>query len=400
MGCASATEDMMGFRTRLWCLSVTIAPFLAVTVVYLIARIWALRGFAHTITPLPLSSVLFTIPSVLLRYLRMIVWPRGLSCYYDTPYIRAPSLGGLGVSLLLLAGVAGALAFWFRKLRKDSRAQAKTVAFLAFWTVLAVMPVLNFRLLPEGEIVHDRYAYLPMVGFVILAALGLRQAGASLGRCFPRPIWGLTGMGALAVLMAIATARQSLYWSDDLTLYHRAHEVAPRNLSATTSLAAAAAERGMEGAAVALYRQALAVEPDFWRANVNLGYLLYARGDFAGAAPHFQRACAANPWDGDQFLYLGMSLLRLGRPGEAERAVRSALLVRPNGDSYHLGLGMVLLQEEKLIEAKQELESELARNPSCAQASALLAEVNRRLVTAAQGDNTMHSPMAGPRHVK
>jgi len=255
------------------------------------------------------------------------------------------------------------------------------MAFASLWMAVTLLPVLNFRFLPESEIAHDRYIYLPSVGFVILVALAARRAMGRAGNSVKRPAWALLGAVVASSVMGIATARQCLFWSDDLTLNHRAHEIAPHNVSATTSLAAAVAERGMEGAAMTLYQQALAVRPDFWRANVNLGYLYYAHGDFSTAASFLARASKADPTDGDQFLYLGMALLRMGRFAEAEEASRTALLVRPQGKNYHLGLGMVLKAEGKLGEAKQEIEAELSKYGQNAQAKALLEDINRELNT-------------------
>ena len=131
------------------------------------------------------------------------------------------------------------------------------------------------------------------------------KAAGGVARSFRRPAWALLGASVLSVAMGYATARQSLFWSDDLTLNYRAHEIAPHNVSATTSLAAAVAQHGMDGAAMTLYQQALAIQPEFWRANVNLAYLYYAQGNYPEAARFFARACAADPTDGDQFLYLG-----------------------------------------------------------------------------------------------
>jgi Flp pilus assembly protein TadD len=196
--------------------------------------------------------------------------------------------------------------------------------------------------------------------------------------------------------MGFATLRQSLYWSDDLTLNFRAHEIAPHNVSATTSLAAAVAKRGMDGPAMALYQQALAIQPDFWRANVNLAYLYYAHGNFPEAGYFFARACAADPTDGDQFLYLGMALLRMGQFTEAEKAVSTALLVRPQGKNYHLGLGMVLRGEGRLVEAQTEIERELAENPQNTQAQALQKEVVQQIQAAPEKLLSRRPPNASP----
>ena len=367
-------------------------PFWVVILAYLPLRIWALKGFAHVITPLSLSQEVFTIPSVLLFYLRLLVWPSGLSCYYDTPYISRPSWQGFVLPAALLTAVAAALAFWYGRTRRSAPEKAKAIAFACLWMVLTLLPVLNFRYLLEGEIAHDRYVYLPSVGFVLVVAVALRQVMDLAPRSFRRPAWALLVALVFSAVVGTATARQSLFWSDDLILNYRAHEIAPHNVLATTSLAAAVAQHGMEGAAMALCQQALAINPNLWRANVDLAYLYYAGGNFPEAARYFGRACAIDPTDGNQFLFLGMSLLRLGQLSEAENAARTALLVRPHGKGYHLGLGMVLKQEGKLAEAKQEIGAELAADGQNAQASALLDQVVRQMQAHSGSPSARPSP--------
>ena len=368
-----------GIPARLRSALLAAVPFWAVLLIYVPLRIRALKGFTHVVTPLSLAKELLTLPSILLFYLRLLIWPTGLSCYYDTPYISSLGFHDFILPSAVLAVIAAMLAFWYLRTRRGSPQEAQAIAFACLWMILTVLPVLNFRLLPENEIAHDRYIYLASVGFAILVALALRQAMRGAGESFNRPAWSLAGALVLSLVMGWATVSQSLYWADDLSLNFRAHQIAPRNVSATTSLAAAVGQRGMDGEAVALYRQALAIQPNFWRANVNLAFLEYAHGDYADAARYFERACAADPTDGDQFLYLGMALLRLGRPGDAENAIRTALLVRPRGRDYHLGLGMVLRAEGKLPEAREEIASELVADPQNAQAKNLREEVNRQM---------------------
>jgi Flp pilus assembly protein TadD/uncharacterized membrane protein len=337
---------------------------------------------------------------VLIFYLRLLVWPLGLSCYYDTPYISAATLRGF---FLPLAGVLAALALllgWYFRTRRARPAEARTLAFAGLWMALAILPVLNFRLLPEGEIAHDRYLYLPSVGFSIIVALALRQALRGRGYFQTRPAWVAVGTVVACLLMGFATLRQSLYWSDDLSLNFHAHEIAPHNVSATTSLAAAVAQRGMEGPAMTLYQQALAIQPEFWRANVNLAYLYYGQGNYPEAARYFARACADDPTDGGQFLYLGMALLRMGRHSEAEKAVRTALLVRPQGKDYHLGLGMVLRGEGKLSEARQEIGAELFEDPQNPEARTLLDEVAREMEAQAGRSSAEQVPKSRPIIIK
>jgi Flp pilus assembly protein TadD len=357
-------------------------PYWLVVLLYLPLRIWALKGFSHVITPLSLARQIYTLPSVLLFYVRLLVWPTGLSCYYDTPYVSSPSFRQFLLPLLGLALIAAGLALWYRRVRRqeaaksgdgrEPRRKAQSIAFACFWMLVTLAPVLNFRFLPANEIAHDRYLYLPSVGFVILAGAALERVWR---QAVARPAWAVLAGVALFGGLGYSTARQCLFWSDDLTLNYRAHQIAPHNVAATTSLAAAVAAGGMDRTAMALYRQALAVDPNFWRANVNLAYLYYVHGNMPEAARWFARACESDPTDGDQFLYLGMSLLRLGRLDEAEKAVRTALLVRPQGKDYHLGLAMVLEAAGRRAEVKQELAAELSAHPDNATARDMLKRI-------------------------
>lgn len=382
-------------------------PYWLVVLAYVPLRVRALKGFAHVVTPLPISQEILTVPSVLLFYLRLMVQPHGLSCYYDTPYVSSPSWKGFIFPAVVLGAVALVLAYWYWRAKRSAPSDARAIAFATLLMLVTVAPVLNFRYLPEGEIAHDRYVYLPSVGFVILLALLLVRILANAvhhnasheSAPLPQRLLGLLVL-CLMASTGYLTLRQTLFWSDDLTLNFRAHQIAPGNVYATTSLAAALMEKGMDGPAMALYQQALATQPNFWRANVNLGYLYYSHGSYPDAARYFARSCSVDPTDGDQFLYLGMSLLRSGRTPEAENAVRTALVVRPQGRNYHLGLAMVLAQEGRLAEAKQEIGAELAEDPQNAQARELLGVVEKRTEALAGKAGADRAPSSGPTHLK
>ncbi len=352
-------------------------PFWGLMLIYVPVRVWALRGFAHVVTPLPPATQVYTMPSVMVFYLRLLVWPVGLSCYYDTPYVSSPAWRDFVLPTAILIALAAGLAYWHWRTRRRSPDEAHAIEFAALWMILTLVPVLNFRFFPAGEVAHDRYVYLPSVGLVLLLAIALRQVLRAAPSRLRRPAWVLLALAALA--LAGATVRQTLFWSDDLTLSVRSHAIAPHNLYATSSLGAAVAARGMDGAAIALYQEALAIDPSFWPANRNLAYLYFAHGNYPEAAHFFAQSCAAGPQDGDQFLFLGLALLHTGRLSEAEKALRTALALRPFGKNYHLGLAMILKQEGNLAAAKEELEKELAADPQNDHARTALADVTKEL---------------------
>ncbi len=354
-------------------------PYWVVVAIYVPVRIRALKGFSYDVTALPLGRMLLTIPTVLLFYLGKLIWPTGLSCFYDTPYVTSPNWRQFVLPVIVWVVLAAALAYWHRRTRQSAPQEGRAIAFACVWMVLTLIPVLNFRVFPASEIAHDRYAYLPSVGFAVLAAIALRQAASALPNPLRRPVAVLPAALALFVAMGYAAYRQTLYWFDDLTLNSHALQIAPQNVSAMTNLGAALAKRGKDAAAMELYQRALGINPQFWAATVNVGYIYFGREEYQEAARYFVRACSLDPTDGDQFAYLGMTLLRLGKLKEAEGAVRFALLMHPQGRNYHLALSEVLEAEGRQREARQEMETEIAGDPSNWQAKQMLRDLEQRM---------------------
>lgn len=362
-------------RAALRCL----LPYVAVMAIYLFVRAWALKGLAHVVTPLALTTILLTVPFVLAFYIRLLAWPVGLSPYYDTPYVTHPGLRSfvLPLGVVLLAVVV--LFAWHRRTRESAKSESRAIAFLGFWIFLPLVSVLNFQLLPAGEIAHDRYLYLPSVGFSLLVALALGRLKIGRKQWLGRPTSQVVATASLMLALGFGTVTQSLYWADELTLDSHAYAVAPGNVAATTSLAAAAAARGMDAAALELYKRALDRRPDFWRANVNLAYLYFKLGNWAEADRYFTRSTTIDPTDGNQFMYLGLTRMEEGRLAEAEAAVRRALEVRPDAPGYQFSLGVILEREGKLEAAGQAFREELVQNPDYPGAADRLAEVEKTL---------------------
>ena len=71
--------------------------------------------------------------------------------------------------------VLGLLAWlWARRLGKASPVDQRLAAFAWAWILIPFIPLLDLSVLPVGEIAHDRYLYLPSIGFSILLAMALR----------------------------------------------------------------------------------------------------------------------------------------------------------------------------------------------------------------------------------
>ena len=355
-------------------------PYLAVTLVYLFARVLALKGFSHSVTYIAPLALALTLPSVVLFYLKLLCWPAGLSAFYDLPIVARPGFLDFILPALVIGAIVLALGIWSRRTRGAALAdfpglESRAVIFASLWLALPLLPVLNLRVFPADELVQDRYLYLPSVGFTILIALAYRHLRVGRASLIGRPAAQALLPLALAAVLGAGTVHQSRYWSDEYLLFSHSHEVAPRSNMAEASLAAKECERKNFLSCIDLSQQVLARDPGFWRANMNLAYTYYELGKFDEAAKYFRRGIASNPTDGNQYVYLGMTLLSLGHPKEAEADVRQGLLVRPNGPNYHYFLGLILKAQGDLSAALAEFQAELTRDPGNERARAQAAEI-------------------------
>ena len=79
---------------------------------------------------------------------------------------------------------------------------AYLVAFASPWMLLPILPLLNLTVLPMGDFIHDRYLYLPSVGWAMLVAMALAHLDLPQAIAF-NP---LATLGALVFLLGGAAA--------------------------------------------------------------------------------------------------------------------------------------------------------------------------------------------------
>ncbi len=341
--------------------TVRVVPFVLLTFGYLAMRWHVLHGLGHTMTPLAVSTIIFTWPHLLLFYFSHLVWPFNLSVFYNVPYVRTPGLQSFFLPLAGLVAV-GWLA-WFLARRLSKTSDRRLAIFAGAWVLIPFIPLLDLSVLPIGEIAHDRYLYLPSIGFSILAAMALRRIRFGRLKLFGLPAWQTAAVLSLALVFGISTALQDQYWANDLTLYARGVERTPHNLLARTNLGNAMGEDGHYAQALELYRQVLAQNPNFWLAVYNMGYTSYRMGNLPQAEKYFQRAIAINGVDSDEYFYLGLTWLKLGHVNDAEKAVRHALKLQPGGLAYHFALGMILKLKGNIPGALAQFKEELRNFP-------------------------------------
>src|SRR5207245_10530356 len=163
------------------------------------------------------STIVFTWPSLIWFYIKLLIWPSGLSAFYDTPYVTRPGMNNLVLPALAVASTAFIMWAWARKTPSAPSSESlgprsRVVAFCSAWLVLPVLPLLNLTYLPLNDIAHDRYMYLPLVGFSMIAAVALHSLRMVRATLFGEPAVAVMAAGAVCLALVLPTAVQSRLW--------------------------------------------------------------------------------------------------------------------------------------------------------------------------------------------
>ena len=338
-------------------------PYALVTLAYVGIRYRVLGGFAHPVTLMPVSTIVFTWPSLLFFYIKHLVWPLGLCAFVHLPYVTQASSPNFFVPLAVVIAVAISLGVWHHQLARSSPELARVQAFACAWLVVPLMPLADLSLLARGEIAHDRYLYLPMIGFGILVGLALRPLSRLPLRAFGEPAFQCVAFLLLAAVLGTLTTAQDIYWANNFLFFTRGAEVVPSNNAAVTNLADVYGGLNQFGAALALYHAVLKRDPGYWPANYNLGYTDYRLGNLTGADKYLRRAVAIKDTFPSAFFFLGLTALKRGHDDMAEASIRRAIQLDPGGLAYHLALGLLLKQHGNLQGALQQFELEHKYHP-------------------------------------
>jgi tetratricopeptide (TPR) repeat protein len=290
--------------------------------------------------------------------------PVGLCPFYDISYVPGPTLAGFFVPMLVLAVLGVGMWLWARR--------SRTAAMAIFWTVFPLLAVLNLRVFPADEIAHDRYLYIPSIGFSLLAALGLRwlqQRWRTAALRIPR----LSAMDparlnlvlplVIATILGAGTALQAKMWQNEIVLYARALTIAPRSATVRNNLGTAFINKGLYQDAVRVLLPLLEQDPQNWYPAFNLGIAYEKLGDWGASEDFFNRAMAINPADSRPLYQKGVIELQSGHLDEASGYARKAVQLSPDRPGYHFLLGMILKEQKQFPDALIEFRMELAGHP-------------------------------------
>lgn len=328
----------------------------------------------------PMATFLTMLP-VLALYLKLLIWPTGLSAMYD-PAIRTGidwSVAG-GGGLLVLAAAGGVLLF-----QKNRR--------LFFWYGLFFLGLLPVsQIVPISTLMNDRYLYFPLLG--ASACFGFLVSSLASGSVAHRVAAGAL-IGLILLALPVLSFFRAGVWKNELTLWRDAAEKSPANTVALYGFGQALQNSGDLDAARNIYERILQHSPRHLDTLIHLAaiyrfknlplegrsYLLdvtryyprlptgyadlgmnyYQTGDFAKAETAFRTVLALQPQSRDATWYLGIIALRTKRPAEARDFFRKVISIGGTNADIEYNLACAESMSGHPREALQHLESALKR---------------------------------------
>lgn len=244
------------------------APYALLATLFFALRIVVLGGLAKPVDGAPSAGeAILSIPAVAAFYLKQIVVPAVYSVNHALRPVAEISASGFFLPLAVL--VIAVAFFWFA----CKRSPAGPIGFAIL--VLPLLPALNITAFPAEQIVHDRYLYLPLLGFLALT-VPLLEVLLSRVSAERKGILLAVIVAAAAFPLAMRSHTYAKVWRSDLALWEHAVTVDANSASNFSQYGSALEQEERFAESVKAYNRSLDITPSALaylgraRANIRL----------------------------------------------------------------------------------------------------------------------------------
>lgn len=353
---------------------------------------------------LPPATWFLTQTSVVpFEYFRKMLFPFNMNIDIGFPILTdwLQMENGLGIIALGLF-----IFFWIQLSNRSSKpdsleVERRFVGFGMAWILLTLLPTSSF--IPLLDVAVEHRTYLPMVGFVFLAAGAFGYVRA--WDILPAPSFPekkLVHSCAILILLSFSTGVmvRNGDWKDEVTLWSDAKKKSPNLVRPYNNVGEAydklgkydEAIREFEGAlkidpnyffglnnlgniygkqrklpeAISYFQRALEQKPDYSPAHYNIARAFHLTGKRQEAAESYRKAIKSNPYFEQAFYNLAYLSMELSRFDEAIQNFNKFLVMQPNHSKAHFGLGNGLMMKGQLDLALAEYRKSAELDPSFA----------------------------------
>lgn len=327
-------------------------PFFVLSAISVFLSFLSMRrlGITTSTDLIPLKLRLANAAISYVRYIDKILCPRNLAVFYPYP-MEVMIWRSLG-AVLLLACISLVLIWVFRKKAYLS------VGWL--WFIGTLVPVIGLVQAGLWPAIGDRWAYVPMIGLLIIVAWAAGDLVAKWRLPISMPI-----LAACACLSALAfcTYRQVGYWRNNHTLFGHALDVTTDNYIAHLGLGNALIKDHRTADAMSHYQKALEIHPAYADAHYNLGVAFALQAAYEQAITEYRIALDLDKNHIKARLRLAEALTRTGKLDEAITHFEKLMQTRSDDVEVLNNYALALVQKKRTAQAIELYDKALRIDP-------------------------------------
>ncbi len=312
------------------------APFFALSLASAITTLWAQRvdGALRSLDTHSLPKRLFIAVHAVAFYLHKLILPVNLSPYYPMPFSTKLTSATFIISLMVIILITLLCLLALKKKQKWP------ITIWAFYLV-TLLPVSGLVTV-GGEAVANRYAYIPTMGFLLLAGVLISKiAGHGTVLNKSTATAGAILLAALS-LLTFATIKQEAIWKGTVPLMSRAIKLYPWQAAIPYNNRGFVYEaEGKLQLALDDYNKAITITPKFHDAYNNRG-ILYSKSSLLNLAlDDFSNAISIDPLSAKAYSNRGAVYMKMGEYTLALRDLKKAVELDPKNMKALYNLSLV-----------------------------------------------------------
>ena len=307
--------------------------------------------------------------TVVMNYLRKLVWPSGLNLDPEWPLYESLLRGPVILAVEGIAIIIGVAVWLARRYHRDVRFSMVLAFVLWFFATIVV----SSGLVPLPDLMAEHRSYLPSVGIFIAIACLFDWARCSLpsgGR------WLATLAAAVAVgTLSIATVKRNGVWRSATSLWEDTVTKSPGNYRVWSNLGASYVNDGKLEKGVIALRKSVALNPKFDVAYLNLASALnglHRPKEALEAVACVEKLNAGQLSSPDVLCAKSIALIESGGMDEGVRILTSIVGQVPTHRTSHMVLGLVYSQTNEHGKALKHFKEALRLRPGDPEVQALI----------------------------
>lgn len=322
--------------------------FLIMSGIYILLRFAFLKNPIEYV-PYPGNSLvtnILTMAKVIASYIKLLFFPIVFNADYHVTPETSPINPSFLTSITLLICIA------VITLRLYNR--QKEITFSILWTFITLIPVMN--IIPIGNIMAERYLYIPSLGFCVFLGILIEKMPASYSL--------VSNTVAKVCLLAIfifyftCTTKHNRIWTDERTLWLHTVNNDSCSFNAHNNLGKEYFQQGLIDKAISEYTIALskasAVQYEFATAYYNIGIAYDVKGMYDASIMAYKNALRIDPKNSDTHNNLGIALFKNRHLDSAIEELNKAILLDPVNPVYHQNLAKIYYEINMPDKAKAE----------------------------------------------